>query len=232
MFKSSDVLIYKITEIATNKCYIGKTNGNPFHRWTSHLNSTVSPFASYFRSTPISNWRFEVLEIIPYPCSLHKSFAKENEYMIKFDSLNNGFNSRFSPNSDSNIINNREEVSKEIKLLFSEIKEKSGLDWNTFLMSLVKKENALIEAQSDKFKDITKMLFELKEYNLNTYHGLNNIAPSQRVFNNKSLQGFCSFQKAFSRELISEFFKTTTYQFYLNEYISLSDFHNKLKHAK
>jgi len=117
VFKNSDLLddlnyinidslnyIYKITEKATNKCYVGKTKNAPFFRWWNHLKHSNSPFGIYLKQTKLSDWTFEVLEELP--CNIPDSavFKIESEYMLKFNSINNGFNSLISySNSNSNL---------------------------------------------------------------------------------------------------------------------------------
>lgn len=88
--------IYKITEKSTNKCYIGKTRNAPFFRWWNHLKHSSSPFGLYLKSTNLSDWTFEVLEELPYNISDKEVFKIESEYIVKYDSINNGFNSLIS----------------------------------------------------------------------------------------------------------------------------------------
>lgn len=88
--------IYKCTEKSTEKCYIGKTRNAPFFRWWNHLTHSSSPFGTYMRSTKLSDWKFEVLEELPANISDSEVFKIESEYITKYDSLNNGFNSLIS----------------------------------------------------------------------------------------------------------------------------------------
>jgi hypothetical protein len=94
---SSYNYIYKITEKLTNKCYIGKTKNAPFFRWWNHLTHSCNPFGLYFRNqTKLSDWTFEVLEILPSDTLDSEVFKVESNYIKKFDSINNGFNSLIS----------------------------------------------------------------------------------------------------------------------------------------
>jgi len=88
--------IYKITEKATGKCYVGKTRNAPFFRWWNHLKHSMSPFGVYLRNSNISDWTFEVLEELPSNISDTEVFKKESEYIKRFNSINNGFNSILS----------------------------------------------------------------------------------------------------------------------------------------
>lgn len=89
---NSPTFIYKITEKSTGKSYIGKTRNEPFFRWWNHLTHSKSPFGSYIRTTKLSDWTFEVLEILDSSVSDQDVFEVESNYMVQFNSLNNGFN--------------------------------------------------------------------------------------------------------------------------------------------
>lgn len=103
--------IYKCTEKATRKCYIGKTRNAPFFRWWNHLTKSYSPFGLYLRQTKLSDWTFEVLEELPCNILDEEVFKIESDYILKFDSINNGFNS---------LISNKKTLSKSGNL-FDEI---------------------------------------------------------------------------------------------------------------
>jgi hypothetical protein len=102
--------IYKITEKATGKCYIGKTRNAPFFRWWNHLQHSSSPFGLYLRRTKLSDWTFEVLEELPANIADSEVFKIESEYIIKFDSINNGFNS---------LISNKEVVKSDLDTIIN-----------------------------------------------------------------------------------------------------------------
>lgn len=91
--------VYKITEKISNKCYVGKTRNAPFFRWWNHLKHSNSPFGLYLQKTKLSDWTFEVLEELPSNISDSQVFRIESEYITKFDSINNGFNSLISNKS-------------------------------------------------------------------------------------------------------------------------------------
>jgi len=94
--KDSPNYIYKVTEKATSKCYIGKTRNAPFFRWWNHLTHSSSPFGIYLRSTKLNEWTFEVLEILPSETEDSVILGIESKYMIQFDSIKNGFNTLIS----------------------------------------------------------------------------------------------------------------------------------------
>lgn len=97
--------IYKITEKKTNKCYIGKTRNAPFFRWWNHLTKSSSPFGLALQKSKLSDWIFEVLEELPLETKESEVFRIESEYMIKYDSIRNGYNTTIS---------NKETVKAEI----------------------------------------------------------------------------------------------------------------------
>ena len=97
--KDSPIYIYKITEKSTNKSYIGKTKNAPFFRWWNHLTHSSSPFGIYLRQTVISDWTFEVLEVLPCSTDDTTVFRIESEYITKFNSIKQGFNSVISNKS-------------------------------------------------------------------------------------------------------------------------------------
>lgn len=88
--------IYKITEKKTDKCYIGKTRNAPFFRWWNHLTKSSSPFGLILQKSKLSDWVFEVLEELPIETTESDVFKIESEYMIKFDSIKNGYNTTIS----------------------------------------------------------------------------------------------------------------------------------------
>jgi hypothetical protein len=87
--------IYKITEKGSGKCYIGKTLNAPFFRWWNHLTHSGSPFGIYFRQSNLSNWTFEVLEILEMKTDA-EVFETESNYIRLYNSIDNGFNTLIS----------------------------------------------------------------------------------------------------------------------------------------
>lgn len=88
--------IYKVTEKSTNKCYIGKTRNAPFFRWWNHLTHSSSPFGIYLRQTKLSDWTFEVIDILPSNTPDSEVFRIESESIHFYDSIKNGYNSVIS----------------------------------------------------------------------------------------------------------------------------------------
>jgi len=94
--KDSPVYIYKVTEKASGKCYVGKTKNAPFFRWWNHLTHSCSPFGIYLRQTKLSDWTFEVLVELPSNTADEDVFKIESKYIKDFDSISNGYNSVIS----------------------------------------------------------------------------------------------------------------------------------------
>jgi hypothetical protein len=97
----SPVYIYKCTEKSTGKSYIGKTRNAPFFRWWNHLTKSSSPFGVYLRQTKLSEWTFEVLTELPSSTSDSEVLRIESEYIVKYDCIQNGFNTLIS---DANVM--------------------------------------------------------------------------------------------------------------------------------
>lgn len=106
--------IYKCTEKGTGKCYIGKTRNAPFWRWWNHLTKSNSPFGLYLRQTKLSAWTFEVLEELPGNISDTEIFRIESEYIVKFDSIANGFNSLISNSSAVAVLNSNDPAQTDL----------------------------------------------------------------------------------------------------------------------
>ncbi len=94
--KDSPIYIYKITENTTNKSYIGKTKNEPFFRWWDHLTKNNSPFGVYLRSTKLTDWTFQVIDILPPNICDSDVFRIESEYILLYNSIKNGFNTTIS----------------------------------------------------------------------------------------------------------------------------------------
>ncbi len=96
-------MVHKITEKATGKCYVGKTRNAPFFRWWNHLTHSSSPFGIYLRNTKLSDWTFEVLIQLPADIPDTEVFKVESEYIQKFDSINNGYNTLISNKNSASL---------------------------------------------------------------------------------------------------------------------------------
>lgn len=88
--------IYRITQKSTNMSYIGKTVNHPIWRWWQHLKAnTGTKFHEELKDIPLNDLTFEVLEVLT-----EKNNAEileiESKYILKFDTINSGFNSVIS----------------------------------------------------------------------------------------------------------------------------------------
>ena len=103
------IYIYKITEKSTNKSYIGKTKNHFIWRWWSHLTKNNTEFGKRLKETKASDWTFEVLEELPINTIDSEVFRVESEYMLKFDTLKNGYNSVISNKEAITNLNNEKQ---------------------------------------------------------------------------------------------------------------------------
>lgn len=94
--KDSPIYIYKITEKETGRCYIGKTKNEPVWRWWDHYKRSASPFGVYLRSKPISCFTFEVIDILPNTLNETQVFEIESKWILKYNSIESGFNTVIS----------------------------------------------------------------------------------------------------------------------------------------
>jgi len=87
--------IYKITNIITNKCYIGETKkSNPYLRWNEHKRKITQGIGcpalqDAVKKYGIDNFKFEILII----CFDEDRFKYEIDYIKKYNSISpNGYN--------------------------------------------------------------------------------------------------------------------------------------------
>lgn len=94
-------VIYKITNKSTKKVYVGKTNQVFTLRWYQHFfQGEKSKFHQAINSTKVTEWVFEVIEIVSIPDDLKKNLdiekyilSRELHWINHYDSINNGYNS-------------------------------------------------------------------------------------------------------------------------------------------
>ena len=113
-----DYVIYKITNKETGMCYIGQTKQAFTFRWYQHFYQPKDvKFHDAIMEFPITAWTFEVIDKIDIPTEIKYDkvqirklvLSKETEYIQKFNSVNNGYNSVKS--IDDGIIDvNQEEI--------------------------------------------------------------------------------------------------------------------------
>jgi hypothetical protein len=97
-------VIYKITNKLTGMPYIGKTKQAFTFRWYQHFfqsaKSGVAKFHEAIRTSKVSDWTFEVIEIIVFPEEVRSSdeinkyiLSRESFFIRKLNSVTNGYNS-------------------------------------------------------------------------------------------------------------------------------------------
>lgn len=104
-------VIYRIHNKVANKSYIGKTKQAFTFRWYQHIFQPKSDtkFYSEIEKTKITDWIFEVVEIIKMPEHIKTReemdrhiLERETFYMKQFDSVRNGYNTAHSISDTNN----------------------------------------------------------------------------------------------------------------------------------
>ena len=91
-FSNAIPVIYKITNKHTKLCYIGQTIRSFTLRWWEHITRPSDcKFHSALKESKISDWVFEVVEVIPSG-NKEKLDERESYWIRYYDSINNGFN--------------------------------------------------------------------------------------------------------------------------------------------
>jgi len=106
------MVIYKITNLKTNKSYIGQTIRNPKMREYEHFcDSNIVRMKSKKLYNSIEKYGKEnfTMEIIDRAISLDHLNILEEYYVKEYDSINNGYNIR---NPGNNRLHNKESIEK------------------------------------------------------------------------------------------------------------------------
>lgn len=113
-------VIYRIHNKTTDKSYVGKTKQAFTFRWYQHFfqAKTDSKFYEEVQKSKITDWIFEVVEIIEMPDGIkireemdRHILERETFHMKRFDSVRNGYNTAYSI-SDAN----NKSISPELEL--------------------------------------------------------------------------------------------------------------------
>ena len=99
-------VIYKIENIKTGKCYVGKTTQAFTLRWWQHFSGkSETKFSKEINSTPITDWIFSIIEVVT-PCyaghaSIDSYIAEREQFHIDAnDSIKTGYNSSIAKQSE------------------------------------------------------------------------------------------------------------------------------------
>jgi hypothetical protein len=96
--------IYKITNNAENKCYIGKTFKHFTLRWMEHFSgsSLCGKLVMALARSKITDWTFQVVEVVKFeywntsPTEFKELLTeKENNYILHYDSVDKGYNCHY-----------------------------------------------------------------------------------------------------------------------------------------
>lgn len=84
--------IYKITHKLTGRCYVGYTEREVIFRWWEHIKHSDLPIGRALRSE-LENFTFEILEKHEKSTkTISEMHEIETAYILKYDSINNGYN--------------------------------------------------------------------------------------------------------------------------------------------
>lgn len=88
------MVIYKFTHLATGRSYVGQTIQDPNQRRLEHIASSKHTPATYHFHNALQKYGIESFkfEVIATTSSIEELNILEEEFILKFDSINNGFN--------------------------------------------------------------------------------------------------------------------------------------------
>jgi group I intron endonuclease len=91
--KNTKSIIYKVTNITNNKCYIGATIQNIENRKKDHINKANKGIGGYFQEA-IATYGVESFnwEQIDTASNQNELAEKERKYISKYECINNGYN--------------------------------------------------------------------------------------------------------------------------------------------
>lgn len=104
VYGSVKPVIYKITNKATGKIYIGKTSQVFTLRWYQHFfQSGSNKFHDAIKTSSLKDWQFEIVEVVEYPEEMKMNrnfkeletfvFQRERHWIEHFKSIDEGYNS-------------------------------------------------------------------------------------------------------------------------------------------
>lgn len=124
--------IYKITELSTNKVYIGKAK-DCLARWKQHAQAFID-YPKYYKNTwhetfaqHPENYTFQILDI----CPEEELDIKEREYIRQYNSYLDGLN-RTKGNY------NKDEIEEEYQQLLQQDKEQKQLEKQKYIEQQIK----------------------------------------------------------------------------------------------
>lgn len=148
--------VYKITNLVNNKSYIGSSI-RVEKRWAQHKNAAFNPnhpqynshLYNAFRKYGLNNFKFEILS--QDYTSIEDMEEGEQEFIIAYDSVNNGYNNTYNTNSHiialENINNYLLKTSQKCALVDKDEKiievynsyQEAGRKWGDNIASTIRK---------------------------------------------------------------------------------------------
>lgn len=227
--------IYCIINLINNKKYVGISNDIEF-RWRQHINvlnypklETYNyPLYRAFRKYGIENFKFEVLE---EENNLTLRKEKEKQYIIKFDSIKNGYNQileamsevrrKLSEDDVYNIRLRWGSCKESIKQIYEDYKEICSFEtvrqickwngWPDILPELYNEENRRKHFLMGHSSALHGKLTENDVIDIRIRHFFNKetptqIAPDYPVVSLRSIKAICYYEtwKNISKERVKE----------------------------
>ena len=151
--------IYKITNKINNKSYIGQSI-NIESRWIHHRNYPIKysryPLYLAFEKYGIENFNFEVIE----ECSCGELDEKEQYYISKYDTYNNGYNQTLGGSSGS--YGNSIKLSKEDVWTIYDLLQFSSISQREIAQQFHVGEDTISEINQGKTRVLPNFSFPLR----------------------------------------------------------------------
>jgi len=121
-WRDSPPVIYRITNKATGQCYIGKTRQAFTLRWYQHFfQAKDTKFHKAIKMTQITEWTFEVIEVVTLPNTSHISAADLDAYLTEREAYHiamhqsavTGYNTQGPAEINGDLFNQEEPHAKE-----------------------------------------------------------------------------------------------------------------------
>jgi len=120
--------IYKWTHIESGRCYIGQSIQEPNRRRLEHISDSRHHPRTYHFHNSLKKYGVDSFtwEVIDTAESLEELNLLEEKYVIKYDSINNGFNIRQPGNNKKHNPESIERMRKSQRLAHARRRESNG----------------------------------------------------------------------------------------------------------
>jgi group I intron endonuclease len=106
------VHIYKFTHLESGRCYIGQTVQNPNRRRLEHISGSRYSKKTYHFHNALKKYGIDAFsfEVIAVATTIDELNLLEEQFVEKFDSINNGFNIRKPGNNKTHSVESIERM--------------------------------------------------------------------------------------------------------------------------